>query len=49
MWIWSKSVALGAQSIISGDADIVVVGGMENMSQAPYLLDSKVRQRRQNG
>ena len=39
-----KSVALGAQSIISGDADIVVVGGMENMSQAPYLLDSKVRQ-----
>ncbi|PRM54322.1 Acetyl-CoA acetyltransferase, partial [Haemophilus influenzae] len=39
-----KSVTLGAQSIISGDADIVVVGGMENMSQAPYLLDSKVRQ-----
>ncbi|TNH06198.1 acetyl-CoA C-acetyltransferase [Testudinibacter sp. TR-2022] len=38
-----KSVVLGAQAIRSGDADIVVVGGMENMSQAPYLLSSKVR------
>ncbi|MCK3654606.1 acetyl-CoA acetyltransferase [Pasteurellaceae bacterium Macca] len=38
-----KSVVLGAQSILSGDADIVVVGGMENMSQAPYILDSKAR------
>ncbi|WP_301099418.1 acetyl-CoA C-acetyltransferase [Otariodibacter sp.] len=38
-----KSVVLGAQAITSGDADIVVVGGMENMSQAPHILDSKVR------
>ncbi|SMB79330.1 acetyl-CoA acetyltransferase [Pasteurella testudinis DSM 23072] len=38
-----KSVVLGAQAIRSGDADVVVVGGMENMSQAPYLLSSKVR------
>ncbi len=32
-----KSVILGAQSIMLGDADIVVAGGTENMSQAPYL------------
>lgn len=34
-----KSVHLAAQSIMLGDADIVVAGGMENMSLAPYLLD----------
>jgi len=34
-----KSVMLGAQAIQSGDADIVVAGGMESMSLAPYLLD----------
>ena len=28
---------------MTGDADTVVAGGMENMSQAPYLLDSKAR------
>lgn len=33
-----KAVHLGAQSIMLGDADIVVAGGMENMSQAPYLM-----------
>lgn len=33
-----KTVALAAQAIKSGDAEIVVVGGTENMSQAPYLL-----------
>lgn len=33
-----KSVALAAQSIMAGDADVVVAGGMENMSLAPYLL-----------
>ena len=33
-----KSVALAAQMIKAGDADVVVAGGMENMSQAPYLL-----------
>ena len=48
MWIWSKSVALGAQSIISGDADIVVVGGMENIEPS-LSLDSKSTTRRQNG
>lgn len=34
-----KSVMLAAQAIITGDAEIVVAGGMESMSNAPYLLD----------
>jgi acetyl-CoA C-acetyltransferase len=33
-----KSVMLAAQAIKSGDADIVVAGGIESMSQAPYAL-----------
>lgn len=33
-----KSAILGAQSIIAGDAEIVIAGGVECMSQAPYLL-----------
>src|SRR5262245_29949001 len=33
-----KAVALAAQSIQLGDADIVVAGGMESMSGAPYIL-----------
>lgn len=33
-----KSVALGAQAIMTGDRQVVVCGGMENMSRAPYLL-----------
>ena len=33
-----KATALGAQAIQLGDADIVVAGGMENMSQIPYYL-----------
>lgn len=33
-----RTVALAAQMIKAGDADIVVAGGMENMSQAPYVL-----------
>lgn len=35
-----KSVALGAQSILLGDADIVVAGGMESMSNVPFYTDS---------
>jgi acetyl-CoA C-acetyltransferase len=34
-----KAAMLGAQAIQSGDAEIIVAGGMENMSAAPYLLD----------
>lgn len=33
-----KSVALAAQAIRAGDAEVVVAGGMESMSNAPYLL-----------
>lgn len=33
-----KAVHLAAQAIIAGDAEVVVAGGMENMSQAPYIL-----------
>ncbi len=33
-----KSIMLGAQAIALGDADIVVVGGMENMSMVPHYL-----------
>jgi acetyl-CoA C-acetyltransferase len=38
-----KAVMLAAQSIHSGQADLVVAGGMESMSQAPFLLP-RVRQ-----
>ncbi|WP_449536842.1 acetyl-CoA C-acetyltransferase [Ferdinandcohnia sp. Marseille-Q9671] len=33
-----KAVHLATQAILAGDAEVVVAGGMENMSQAPYLL-----------
>ncbi|MCE7039641.1 acetyl-CoA C-acyltransferase [Dyadobacter sp. CY312] len=33
-----KAVVFGAQSIQLGDADVVVAGGMENMSQIPFYL-----------
>ncbi len=33
-----KSINLAAQSIMTGEYDVVVAGGMENMSQAPYTL-----------
>ena len=33
-----KAVALAAQAVQVGDSDIVVAGGMESMSNAPYLL-----------
>jgi acetyl-CoA C-acetyltransferase len=35
-----KSIMLAAQSIMLGDNDIVVAGGMENMSSVPYYLDN---------
>ena len=34
-----KAIMLAAQSIMLGDNDIVVAGGMENMSAVPYYLD----------
>lgn len=45
-----RTVALAAQMIKAGDADIVVAGGMENMSQAPYVLkDARWGQRMGDG
>lgn len=35
-----KAVHLATQAIIAGDADVIVAGGMENMSRAPYLLNN---------
>ena len=34
-----KSIMLAAQTILNGDNDIVVAGGMESMSNIPYYLD----------
>jgi acetyl-CoA C-acetyltransferase len=36
-----KAVNLGALLIRSGDADVVIAGGMESMSRAPYLLEDQ--------
>ena len=33
-----KAVALAAQAVMTGDAEVVAAGGMESMSNAPYLL-----------
>src|SRR5687767_15911380 len=35
-----KAIAIGAQSILLGDNDIVVAGGMENMSAVPFYVDN---------
>ena len=36
-----KAIALGAQAIALGDADVVVAGGMENMSMVPHYLQGR--------
>lgn len=36
-----KAVQLAAQAVLCGDADVVVAGGAENMSQAPYILPNQ--------
>lgn len=38
-----KSVEIATQVIMAGDADIVVAGGMESMSNAPYATSAKAR------
>jgi acetyl-CoA C-acetyltransferase len=35
-----KTVALAAQAIRAGDAELIVAGGMENMTRAPYLVEN---------
>lgn len=45
-----KAVILGAQSIMLGDNDVVIAGGSESMSQAPYVLPkARFGQRMGNG
>lgn len=34
-----RSVAMATQSIMCGDADVIICGGTENMTQAPYVLE----------
>jgi acetyl-CoA C-acetyltransferase len=36
-----KAAMLGAQAIRAGDASLIVAGGMESMSNAPYLVDGR--------
>ena len=45
-----KSVCLAAQSIAAGDADVIIAGGIENMSRVPYALkDARWGQRMGDG
>jgi len=36
-----QTIATGAQSILLGEADVVLAGGIESMSRMPYLVDSE--------
>ena len=38
-----KAIILAAESLMVGDNEIVLVGGMESLSTIPYLLDSSIR------
>ena len=38
-----KSVMIARASILAGEADVIVAGGMENMSDAPYIIPSTAR------
>ena len=35
-----KTIALAAQAIRAGDSEVILAGGMENMSRAPYLVEN---------
>lgn len=37
-----KAISLGVQSILCGDNDVVVAGGMENMSLVPHYMNARV-------
>src|SRR5476651_222087 len=34
-----KTIALAAQAIRAGDAEVILAGGMENMTRAPFLIE----------
>ena len=36
-----QTIATGAQSILLGEADVVLAGGIESMSRMPYLIDAE--------
>ena len=36
-----ESINLAVQSIMTGESDIVVAGGADNMSQSPYLMGNR--------
>ena len=36
-----QTIATGAQSIMLGDADVILAGGIESMSRMPYLIDAE--------
>jgi acetyl-CoA C-acetyltransferase len=38
-----KAISLGVQAIVSGDANVIIAGGMENMSNTPYALSPRAR------
>jgi acetyl-CoA C-acetyltransferase len=40
-----KSIMIGAQTIMCGDNDVVIVGGMENMSSVPHYLNGRTGQK----
>lgn len=40
-----KSIMIGAQTIMCGDNEVVVVGGMENMSSVPHYLNGRTGQK----
>ncbi|MDP4143441.1 MAG: acetyl-CoA C-acetyltransferase [Bacillota bacterium] len=45
-----RAVSLACQMILAGDSDVIVAGGMENMSRAPYVLnEARWGQRMGNG
>lgn len=45
-----KAIQLGVQSLLCGDAEVIIAGGTENMSQAPYVADNfRFGQRLGNG
>ncbi|MGD8327026.1 MAG: beta-ketoacyl synthase N-terminal-like domain-containing protein, partial [Sphingomonadales bacterium] len=43
-----RSVALGYQALVNGDADIVVAGGQESMTQAPHCANLRQGQKMGN-
>lgn len=45
-----RAISLASQTILAGDSDVVIAGGFENMSRAPYVLnDARWGQRMGNG